>query len=118
MDNKILRSMITFLFAIFFVASLIWTFAKIDSIDKVDNKVVNGNVTQTVNICNTLPETRTQKININTCSKEALESLPDIGGALAERIIEGRPYRDIYELTRVKGIGDAIIQSIKYKVVV
>ena len=56
------------------------------------------------------------KININNCSVEALESLPGIGTVLAERIVQGRPYIDIYALDRVKGIGPAKIEAIKDKV--
>jgi competence protein ComEA len=58
------------------------------------------------------------KININTSSIHALESLPGIGNVLAVRIIQGRPYRDTYELDRVKGIGPKTIEKIIDKVVV
>jgi competence protein ComEA len=34
-----------------------------------------------------------------------LEALPRIGPVIARRIIEGRPYRSVEELKRVKGIG-------------
>lgn len=57
------------------------------------------------------------KININTCSVEALEALPGIGDVLSLRIIQGRPYKDLYELDRVKGIGPATIEGISEKVV-
>lgn len=57
------------------------------------------NVTQTVNI-NT---GREEKININTGSKRALESLPGIGENKADSIIENRPYSDIYELRDIVG---------------
>jgi len=52
------------------------------------------------------------RININESSAEALETLPGIGSVLAERIVEGRPYSDIYELDRVDGIGRATIYGI------
>jgi len=55
------------------------------------------------------------KIDVNSASVQALESLPDIGPVLAERIIDGRPYHDIEELDRVKGIGPATIDAIKDK---
>jgi competence ComEA-like helix-hairpin-helix protein len=57
------------------------------------------------------------KININTCSIEALESLDGIGPILAQRIIEGRPYTDIWELDAVKGIGPKTIEKIRERVV-
>jgi competence ComEA-like helix-hairpin-helix protein len=60
----------------------------------------------------------TTKVNINTSSVQALESLPGIGNVLAGRIIQGRPYMDVYELDRVKGIGPKTIEKIIDKVVV
>jgi len=59
-----------------------------------------------------------QKININSCSREALVSLPDIGPVLADRIINGRPYVDIWSLDKVKGIGPDTIDAIRNKVTV
>ena len=58
------------------------------------------------------------KININTSTVQALESLPDIGPVLAARIIQDRPYVDVYALDRVKGIGPKTIERIIDKVVV
>lgn len=57
------------------------------------------NVTQTVNV-NTEEK---EKININDCSKQALESLPGIGENKANQIIENRPYSDIYQLKSIIG---------------
>jgi DNA uptake protein ComE-like DNA-binding protein len=65
---------------------------------------------------NILQQSEVQKININTCSKEALESLPEIGEVLAERIINNRPYKDVYELDKVKGIGPETINVLKEQV--
>lgn len=53
------------------------------------------------------------KININTATKEELESLPDIGPSLAELIIEGRPYKEKSDIMKVKGIGKGIYKKIE-----
>ena len=57
------------------------------------------------------------KININTASVEAIESLPGIGEVLAERIILGRPFDDLYQLDKVRGIGPKTIEKILDKAV-
>ena len=42
-----------------------------------------------------------------------LEALPGIGPVIARLIIEGRPYRSVDELDRVKGIGPKRIEKIR-----
>jgi competence ComEA-like helix-hairpin-helix protein len=56
--------------------------------------------------CSSGSEQPGRGININIASQQELESLPGIGPALARRIIEGRPYRRVEDLWRVKGIGE------------
>lgn len=55
-------------------------------------------------------------ININTCSKKDLETLPGIGEVIAGRIIEYREktqFKAIEDIRNVSGIGDAKFNSIK-----
>lgn len=51
-----------------------------------------------------------EKVNINTADVETLQTLPGIGGVLAERIIEYRTvsggFADIEQLMEVSGIGE------------
>jgi competence protein ComEA len=42
-----------------------------------------------------------------------LGALPGIGPVIARRIIEGRPYRSVDELERVKGIGKKRLEEIR-----
>jgi competence ComEA-like helix-hairpin-helix protein len=52
-------------------------------------------------------------INVNTASQYELESLPGVGTVIARRIIEGRPYRTVDDLLRVKGIGAKRLEEIR-----
>ena len=58
------------------------------------------------------------RINLNTANREELEALPGIGPMLAGRIVEGRPYRSVEDLLRVKGIGEKTLEGIRELVIV
>jgi competence protein ComEA len=57
------------------------------------------------------------KININTASASALDQLPGIGAAYANKIIDYRQknngFKSIEEIKNVKGIGEGIFNKIK-----
>ena len=58
-------------------------------------------------------------INLNTATKEELDSLPGISGKLAEKIIAARqkkPFTSLEDLDRVSGIGQGKINRLKGKV--
>ena len=52
------------------------------------------------------------RVNINTATSHELMSFPGIGATLAERIIEARPFSDIWELADIDGIGGSTLQNI------
>ncbi len=52
-------------------------------------------------------------VNINTATREQLESLPGIGPLKAQAIIQGRPFATVDDLKKVKGIKDGIIAKIR-----
>jgi competence protein ComEA len=53
-----------------------------------------------------------QKVDVNTASQQELEALPGIGPATAAKIIAGRPYSSINDLSRA-GVSDATIEKLK-----
>jgi len=51
-------------------------------------------------------------IDVNSASQKELEALPGIDPVIARRIIDGRPYRTVEDLLRVKGIGEKRLAEI------
>ncbi len=61
-----------------------------------------------------IEEERVKKeVDINKAEAEDLERLDGIGPVYAQRIIENRPFCDLYELLEVSGIGEVTIENIK-----
>jgi competence ComEA-like helix-hairpin-helix protein len=61
-------------------------------------------------------------VRINTASVEELERLPGVGPRLARAIVDDRtrrgPFRDASDLSRVRGIGPALLLRLKGRILV
>jgi competence ComEA-like helix-hairpin-helix protein len=55
-------------------------------------------------------------VDLNKAPVEKLETLPGIGPETAKAIVKGRPYGNLEELDRVKGIGPAMIEKLRERV--
>lgn len=61
------------------------------------------------------------KTDLNIATADELDKLPGIGPVLAKRIIEYRtqsPFKTIYDLKKVSGIGDKKFETLKDKITV
>ncbi len=60
---------------------------------------------------------KAEKIDINSASKDELATLPGIGDALSQKIIDGRPYRSKRDLLTKKVIPAPTYEKIKDKII-
>lgn len=87
---------------------------------KVEEIVVTPIVEETEAPAQEIPVEETPKenncININTATKEELDSLVGIGPSTADKIILARPFTKIEDLLNVSGIGEATLNKFKNEI--
>lgn len=76
------------------------------------NNVNNNNNSQTNNqVVHIDNRPKFDKIDINNCSYEALDNLEGIGEVRANKIIAGRPHKDIFQIKKI--VGEKTFDKIK-----
>ena len=92
----------------------------IPSKEEVENQKESGNYVGNTNTSNkntTDKNDLNSKVNINTATKEELDTLPGIGESTANKIInyreENGKFKSIEEIKEVSGIGDSKFEQIK-----
>jgi competence protein ComEA len=64
---------------------------------------------------------RSAKVNLNQATVAQLDTLPGIGPAIAQRIVDWRtangPFRSLSDLTKISGIGEKLVSGIRDAVV-
>jgi len=72
---------------------------------------IKGNVKS--NVSNVKSAKKTKLVDINTATDTELKSVPGIGGALAARIIAGRPYANKAQLKSRKIVPETVYEQMK-----
>ncbi|MBE3591650.1 MAG: helix-hairpin-helix domain-containing protein [Thermoanaerobacter sp.] len=89
---------------------------------KDEQMIIVSKKGETNNISPTSTIQKNEKININTATKEELQTLPGIGPVTAERIIEFREnkgsFKKIEDIMNVPRIGPKMFEQIKDKITV
>ncbi|MFA5552879.1 MAG: ComEA family DNA-binding protein, partial [Trueperaceae bacterium] len=61
-------------------------------------------------------DTGSRRVSVNSAPADLLQSLPGVGPAIAQRIIENRPYSRIDDLLNVPGIGPRTLERLRPQV--
>ena len=64
------------------------------------------------------PPPPAEPLDVNRATEPELARLPGVGPALAARIVAARPFADVDELSRVKGVRRATLERLRPHVIV
>jgi DNA uptake protein ComE-like DNA-binding protein len=63
------------------------------------------------------PAPPTEPIDVNRATEPELARVPGLGPALAARIVAARPFGDVDELRRVKGVRRATLERVRHHLI-
>ena len=75
-------------------------------------------ITQSQNVCINKNDNEKKKTNINTATVEELKTLPSIDTKKANLIINNRPFTNIYDIVKIKGIGNETMEKVENLIIV
>lgn len=55
----------------------------------------------------------TAPVDVNSADLETLQTLPGVGPSVAKKIVDGRPYKSLADLEKVKGLGKTRADALK-----
>ncbi len=61
----------------------------------------------------TSAQTTKSKVDVNSADLQTLETLPGIGPSLAQKIVDGRPYKKLADLQKVNGLSKSKVNAFK-----
>jgi competence protein ComEA len=59
---------------------------------------------------------KTEKVDVNSADVKTLQALPGVGPVIANRIVDGRPYRKLSDLEKVDGLSHTKVSALRSKV--
>ncbi len=123
--KKIVKNICSFFYLSLVIAALVFTdsisFPQLGGMEKKEGVVVrlsrkdSGSFSIEQNNRSSTPKRSpvTRKIDINSATREELESLSGIGPVYAERIIKERPFCKLDDLLNISGIGEKTLERVK-----
>jgi comEA protein len=71
-----------------------------------------GSFAQTSAKTNSTPKI-TAPVDVNSADLKTLETLPGVGPSIAKKIVDGRPYKTLADLQKIKGLGKSRVDAMK-----